>query len=661
MNDTKIEEATVAVDGEHPLNPAHQEDAVQATSSVAEKRPDSPRDQVQKNDNEPESTPSETRQDDTKSIDSDSSDSDDDRSEIRPAANHPLESSRLDVSAYNNTDHWAQQESSLLNDEGQPNLVDSNAHSLATTPTQERTVQLDSDTSHTKGFYNAGDSSEILDLQVEGQLPEWLTGEHYTIGPGTYDVRYMRKIEIDGYLQSATATFSFGHWFDALPLANRFDMNGKRNTITYRNRLTSRRLIEKIRDHHGYAPTHPAGLFHTDSNQTFFAKFLKAAPKASKPDGEPCGARILAGIPGVDGRLFAQNHANHIQELDPFDLKPTRVLCWDEVNPAFRGYSSCPNGHFDQQTSEYINFTMEIGYQSTRYHFFSISDRDPKGRVIASISAPTGYVHSFALTPNYIILVIFPLLANSSAVKYAWNESILDSCSFYPSEPTLFHVISREKGQHLVTYRSDACFAFNHVNAFEDDRGNVNVDILCYRDDTIAHQLTTHNLRNPADMKPPRLAPSELRRFVLSNLDEETITFMANNSMIPSAASVTSRISSVWGYLRGSNSAANDVESSAPSAAPSGWYATLPVASYGKLAQPSIEMPQVNPLYNMHRYKFMYGLGFSAASSIGDGKIWDSIVKVVSGWERKKKQGATIDMCSLNKGRGNQIRCGVMA
>lgn len=40
-------------------------------------------------------------------------------------------------------------------------------------------------------------------------------------------------------------------------------------------------------------------------------KFLKSAPKASKPENEPCGARILAGIPGVDGRLFAQNFANH--------------------------------------------------------------------------------------------------------------------------------------------------------------------------------------------------------------------------------------------------------------------------------------------------------------------------------------------------------------
>lgn len=52
------------------------------------------------------------------------------------------------------------------------------------------------------------------------------------------------------------------------------------------------------------------------------------------------------------------------------------------------------------------------------------------------------------------------MLANSGAVKFAWNESIMDSFAFYPSEPTLFYVISREKGQHIVTYRSDPCFAY---------------------------------------------------------------------------------------------------------------------------------------------------------------------------------------------------------
>ena len=174
-------------------------------------------------------------------------------------------------------------------------------------------------------------------------------------------------------------------------------------------------------------------------------------------------------------------------------------------------------------------------------------------------------------------------------------------------------------------------FSFNHVNAYEDGRDNINVDIVCYRDDTIAHQLTTQSLRNPADMKPSRLAPSEVRRYVLSSIDEETISFMANNSMLPTTSSITSRISSMWGYVRGSTpQATNDVESSTgPSTAAAGWYATLPVASYGKLAQPSIELPQVNPLYKMHSYKYLYGLGFSASSSIGDGTVWDAVVKMV--------------------------------
>jgi carotenoid cleavage dioxygenase-like enzyme len=103
-------------------------------------------------------------------------------------------------------------------------------------------------------------------------------------------------------------------------------------------------------------------------------------------------------------------HCNQLQELDPFDLKPTRIMCWHEINPAFKGYSASPNAQYDAVTGEWINYTMEVGYQSTKYHFFSLSDRDPKGTIIASVVADTSYVHSFALTPNYIILASFILL-----------------------------------------------------------------------------------------------------------------------------------------------------------------------------------------------------------------------------------------------------------
>lgn len=105
-----------------------------------------------------------------------------------------------------------------------------------------------------------------------------------------------------------------------LPLVNRFDLNGARNTVTYRNKATSKRLVEKIREHHGYAPQHPNGLYMSNTNQTVLTKILGNS-KVGKPDAEPCGARVLATIPGLEGRLFAQNHANHVNRLSLLKLE----------------------------------------------------------------------------------------------------------------------------------------------------------------------------------------------------------------------------------------------------------------------------------------------------------------------------------------------------
>lgn len=204
----------------------------------------------------------------------------------------------------------------------------------------------------------------------------------------------------------------------------------------------------------------------------------------------------------------------------------------------------------------------------------------------------------------------------------------MDSFSFRPSEPTLFYVISREKGDVVATYRSDPCFVFNHINAFEDDRDGVYLDMICYPDDTIARQLTTEYLRNPSTMQPSRLVASEVRRYLLANIEEEKITYMANNSLIPSKTSVTTRIFGLFGKKQ--TPASSDLEYNNQDQDTNKWYSWMPIASYDKRVQPSIELPQINPKFSMYKHTIMYGLGFSAASSLKDGAIWDSIVKTVS-------------------------------
>ncbi|KAI8993366.1 carotenoid oxygenase [Pilobolus umbonatus] len=482
-------------------------------------------------------------------------------------------------------------------------------------------AELENDKSHAKGFYNTFSTQEVVDLDVQGQLPTWLLGEHYTVGPGVYDVKYSRKMEIEGVLQSCTFTFTLGHWFDAIPLVNRFDMNGERNTVTYRHNLPNKRLVEKIRDHHGFAPGYPAGLFKTNPNQTMLIKFLNKGKKP-KADRVPCGQRIITQLPGVDGRLFCQNFANHIEELDPFDLKAKRIQTWDEVNPAFKGYSASPNGHYDPETGEYINFTMEIGYRSTSYHFFAITDQEPKGHIITSIwNAPTGWVNNFAVTPHYIVMVIHPMLANTSAVKFAWNESILDSFNFYPSEPTLFYVISRKEKAVIACYRAPASFSFSQANAHEDVHGNILIDMVCYNDDAISMQLSTENLRSPETMDP--LSMAHLRRYTLTHPQHEAHkVYVANNSYIPSVINITSRIGTVYNYVTGNmNKPDNAVGSS-------GWHAWMPVVAHQQLVEGFLELPTINPNCNMKKYTFVYGVGFSTDNAPQKGQLWDTIVKV---------------------------------
>ncbi|KAI8972509.1 carotenoid oxygenase [Pilobolus umbonatus] len=499
-----------------------------------------------------------------------------------------------------------------------------------TSPVIDRSMNtLIPDLTAIKGFQNFEDTESIEDLKIVGQLPKWLVAEYFRVGPGTYDIKYLRKVEIDGQIQNASAVYTFGHWFDALPLVNRFDLHGERNSITYRNRLTSKRLVEKIREHHGYSPLHPAGLYMSTTNQTVLTKLIKNSSKASKPDAEPCGATILTSIPGLPGRLYCQNYANHIQELDPFDLKPIKLLTWNEVNPAFKGSSSCPNGQYDTRTGEYINFTMEVGYQSVKYHFFSISDRNPQGRVIGSISAPMAHINTFSITPKYIILVICPMLPNAGGMKYNWCESILESFSFRQSEPTLFYVISRESGDVIATYRSDPCFVFNHINAYEDDsRDNVFIDMICYPDGRIADQLVTQYLREPSTMKPPRLMESEVRRYALLHIGEEKLKYLSHGSSIPSFTSISSRLSSVFKIGKSTPANYGGSEETYGAKTPNKWYSWMPVATYNKRIQPSVESPSINPYYKMYKHSIMYGLGFSASNVMKKGAMWDSIVKI---------------------------------
>ncbi|CAG8578316.1 11807_t:CDS:2, partial [Racocetra persica] len=276
-----------------------------------------------------------------------------------------------------------------------------------------------------------------------------------------------------------------------------------------------------------------------------------------------------------------------VVELDAYDLTPTRVFSWDELDPMVKGDHASPHSHFDEATGELINFNMEYHTMDTTYTFFSVSQNNQTPQLIGSVTAKMSYVHSFGVTPRFIILVLFPYYPKSSGINFTWSDNIVDSFEFKSNEPTLFYVISREKKQHVAIYKSDPCFAFHHINAFEDDNDNLYLDIACYENSDILNDLELENLRKGLSK---RLQMAEVRRYVLQNIKQESLKFakLPQATRMGSLQMVTSMI---W-----SRSTTQDSSS-------------LPIADYRL------------------RYRYVYGIGVSAKAAGQANQIWDSLIK----------------------------------
>ncbi|KAF9936141.1 hypothetical protein BGZ65_002706 [Modicella reniformis] len=472
-----------------------------------------------------------------------------------------------------------------------------------------------------KALRNAVSTETPKEPSVQGTLPTWLNGFHYTLSPGIFEVKYPKMVVINGEPQQETRTFTFGHWFDNIPQVNQFALSGANNTITYRSTKPAHRAEAKIREHQGYLPSQPSSLFLTDTNQSVFARLLTTSPSQGKPGLEPCGASIDVIPPfNADGRrtIYCQNYANHILELNADTLEKCGILAWEEVNPLFKGSQASPHSHFDPVTKELINFTMDHGLYSTQYHFFSITEKEPHGSLVASVTAKTSHVHSFAVTPRYIILVVSPLNPSDGGVKYSWGASVLDALTFKSSESTYFYVISRVKQRHIATFKSEAFFFFHHVNAFEDAADNVYLDFSMYPDDTIAHQLSLSSL---FDRSTPSLVKPEFCRFELANVQAEAQRLENYNA----AMANTGPVDMLRGLMRRvSVNVSQGSDQRSQYAVPEKNSNATPVVTRVR-STPGVELPRINPIYHGLDYKYTWGIGLLES---GEGDMYDCIMKL---------------------------------
>mgnify|MGYP000058944582 CR=1 FL=1 len=323
------------------------------------------------------------------------------------------------------------------------------------------------------GFHSLREET-AASIPVRGDLPPWLRGSLIRNGPGAFS--FPDGSDVD-------------HWFDGLALLYRFTFDpgdgagavtgGDGDALHYRNRFLRTDAYEAA------ASGEFEGGFATGETtlRSRLATFL-AAPYDN--------ANIVA--ERVGGEYVALTESPRGVGFDPNTLATTGHV--DRKGDAPTGQLSCAHFKRDPATGALVTVDTEFG-RTSRYHV-TAWNRDGDRRHVGSVETDRpAYMHSFALTPRYVVLTEFPLrLDPRRFLKPGRQPPFIEQFEWEPERGTRIVVLDRTTGDVVAEPTADPFFGFHHVNAFEREGGTeVVFDLETVPDATAIDSLYLENVR----------------------------------------------------------------------------------------------------------------------------------------------------------------------
>ena len=327
------------------------------------------------------------------------------------------------------------------------------------------------------GFQTLDTEVELDALTLEGELPVWLTGSLLRTGPARFEVgsKQMR------------------HWFDGLAMLHRFTIGERR--VSYGSRFLHSRAWRAAAEDGRLA----YGEFATDPCRSLFKRVQSLfSPGSTLTDNANVNVSRLG------ERFVAMTETPLPVEFDAETLESAGVHPFEAP-----GQLSTAHPHADRASGGMLNYAAKLGRTSS-YRFFEVTP--PGGpRVIAEqpVREPA-YMHSFGLTENWIVLSEFPFLVNPLALALS-GRPYIENYRWKPERGTRFTLVDRRTGEAMTGFETDACFAFHHVNAFEDG-GEVVLDVCAYGDAGVVEDLYLDRLRAGKPIADAALTRFRLRR-----------------------------------------------------------------------------------------------------------------------------------------------------
>lgn len=337
--------------------------------------------------------------------------------------------------------------------------------------------------------------SEVTDqpLEVIGAIPSWLSGVLLRNGPGAYD-RPDRA--------AAGEPPVLKHWFDGLSMLHRFEVSD--SGVRYSNRLldsdNKRSVLATGKLEYRE--------FASDPCQSLFRKFFAfSGPKTAPVPNASVNIAV------IDGRTAALTETPMPVEFDPTTLETVGVIQPDDD---LTGNVTTAHPHVRTGSGELVNSLLTFS-RTSAYKIYRLPPQSTTRILAGTISTDMpSYMHSFALTENYAVLVEFPLVVNPLLFLLR-RRTFIENYSWQPERGTLIRVLDLRTGEQRALRLDQPLFSFHHVNAFEE--GPVlHLDLSGYEDASVVETLYLSRLQESGALPPPTL------RRIDVDLDAGTVT-----------------------------------------------------------------------------------------------------------------------------------------
>ncbi len=331
------------------------------------------------------------------------------------------------------------------------------------------------------GFHSADTEHDAVDLPVEGALPEWLSGALLRNGPGKFEAGDPGDGE------------RFAHWFDGLALLRRFGFGDGRVELTTRFLRSEeyRAVVEEGRL--------GSGQFGTGAGGSLLDRLKHSVSPASTDNAN-------VNVMRAGGDFLALTEVPTQVAFDPETLATEgRWAFDDDLDP----HMACAHPVTDPETGATFNLSVRFG-RRPEYVLTRLTEGSTSREVVArvALSEPV-YVHSFALTPEHVVVAACPLEIDLwGLLRPGGHDTFLDALDWRPERPTRFVVVSRDSGDVVAAPAAPAFFTFHHANAFR--RGDrLVVDLVAFEDAGVVDSLALDDLRAGS----VRTLDGDLRRY----------------------------------------------------------------------------------------------------------------------------------------------------